>query len=158
MVEEYNCTCTTAWLSGVFPVVFTCGSAIVLAFIIFQTLYTAVIARARGATRLSFANTDGESVLHVPVYGRVTWVDVLVGTPLWQRKGSFLKQFVLSMFVLVQRSASIHIDFPLVSLRIEPIRAPTKTVTVKRVQVCQMDSGPTSTSVLHLSELISKLS
>ena len=64
----------------------------------------------------------------------------------------------VTMFVLVQRSASIHIDFTLVSLRIEPIRAPTKTVTVKRVQVCQMDSGPTNTSVLHLSELISKLS
>ena len=64
----------------------------------------------------------------------------------------------VTMFVLVQRSASIHIDFTLVSLRIEPIRAPTKTVTVKQVQVCQMDSGPTNTSVLHLSELISKLS
>ena len=99
MVEEYNCTCTTAWLFGVFPVAFTCGTAIVLAFMILQTLYTTVIARARGATRLSFANTDGESVLHVPVYGRVTWVDVLVGTPLWQRKGSFIEQ---SIFVLWQ--------------------------------------------------------
>jgi hypothetical protein len=90
MVEEYTCTCATTWLSGVFPVVFTCGIAIVLAFMILQTLYTTVIARARGASRLSLADTDGESVLHVPVYGRVTWVDVLVGTPLWQRKGLFM--------------------------------------------------------------------
>ena len=52
----------------------------------------------------------------------------------------------------------MHIDFILVSLRIEPVKTPTKTVTVKRVQVCQMESGPTNTSVLHLSELISKLS
>ena len=87
MVEEYTCACTTAWIFGAFPVVLTCGIAGVLAFMIFQTLYTTVIARARGATRVSFADTDGSNVLHVPVYGRVTWVDVLVGTPLWQRKG-----------------------------------------------------------------------
>ena len=31
-------------------------------------------------------------------------------------------------------------------------------VTVKRVRVCQMESGTTTTSALHLSELISKMS
>jgi hypothetical protein len=45
-----------------------------------------------------------------------------------------------------------------VSLRIEPIKAPAKTVTFKRVQVCQMNNEASNTAVLHLSEMISKLS
>ena len=65
--------------------------------------------------------------------------------------------WVVTIYLLILISIPICIGFILVTLRIEPVKTPTKMVTIKRVRVCQMESGPTNTSVLHLSALILKL-
>lgn len=90
MSVDNICSIETSWTFGVLPVVLICGVVVVLVLILCQVLCTILIARADGGTRLTFVHTDGSDVIHVPVYGRVRWVDVLVGTPLWYRKGLLL--------------------------------------------------------------------